>query len=109
MHVITFDLERVTHTDRVFDTGRLAGELQHFFLRTTGNKYAAEPYIGHFLHEYCCHFPDRDAAFASVTRRIPFYMGVTLLRIARNNYLDMDYRQKLIREGEITLERGLVC
>ncbi len=106
MNVITFDLERVNRTDRVFDTGRLAGELQHFFLRSTGNKYAAEPYIGHFLREYCCHFPDREAAFRSVTARVPFYMAVNLLRIARNSYLDMEYRRKLVNEAKITFERG---
>ncbi|MBE6379627.1 MAG: aminoglycoside phosphotransferase family protein [Lentisphaerae bacterium] len=99
MHVITFDLERVQRTDRVFDVGRMAAELQHFFMRTTGNKYAAEPYIGHFLWEYSNHFPDREATFASISRRIPFYMGVNLLRIARNSYLDNDYRQMLIREA----------
>jgi aminoglycoside phosphotransferase (APT) family kinase protein len=106
MNVITFDLERVNRTDRVFDTGRLAGELQHCFLRSTGNKYAAEPYIGHFLREYCCHFPDREAAFRSVTARVPFYMAVNLLRIARNSYLDMEYRRKLVNEAKITFERG---
>ena len=99
MHVITFDLERVQRTDRIFDVGRMAAELQHFFMRTTGNKYAAEPYIGHFLHEYSCHFPDREATFAAIARRIPFYMGANLLRIARNGYLDNDYRQMLIREA----------
>ena len=105
MHVITFDLERVQRTDRVFDVGRLAAELQHFFMRTTGNKYAAEPYIGHFLWEYCCHFPDREKTFASISSRIPFYMGANLLRIARNGYLDNDYRQKLIFEAKECLRR----
>ena len=32
-------------------------------------------------------------------RRIPFYMGVNLLRIARNSYLDHAYRQRLIAEA----------
>ena len=105
MHVITFDLERVQRTDRVFDVGRLAAELQHFFMRTTGNKYAAEPYIGHFLWEYSCHFPDREKTFASISGRIPFYMGANLLRIARNGYLDNDYRQKLIFEAKECLRR----
>ena len=99
MHVITFDLERVQRTDRIFDVGRMAAELQHFFMRTTGDKYAAEPFIGHFLWEYSCHFPDREKTFESISKRIPFYMGANLLRIARNGYLDYDYRQKLIREA----------
>src|SRR5699024_1884713 len=43
--VISFDLERLKRADRVFDTGRVAAELMHFFLLMTGNKYAAEPFI----------------------------------------------------------------
>ena len=99
LHVISFDMERVKQSDRVFDVGRIAGELQHFFLRSTGNKYNAEKFIGHFLWEYCCHFPDRNSAFQSVCCRIPFYMGTTLLRIARNGYLDVSYRRKLVNEA----------
>lgn len=99
-HVITFDLERVRLTDRIFDVGRLAGELKHFFLQATGNGYAAEPFIGHLLWEYACHFPDRNRAFSSITSRVPFFMGLTLLRIARNRYLSWDYRRRLIDEAK---------
>ncbi len=105
MHVITFDFERSQRTDRLFDVGRLCAELQHFFLRMTGNKFAAEPFIGHFLWEYCCHFPDREKTFESISRKIPFYMGMNLLRIARNNYLDNDYRHRLILEAGECLRR----
>lgn len=106
MQVTAFDLERNRRTDRLFDVGRIAAELQHFFLRNAGNKYAAEPFIGHFLWEYCCHFPDRDRAFASITGKIPYYMGMNLLRIARNSYLDWNYRRLLIEEAKKCLERN---
>jgi aminoglycoside phosphotransferase (APT) family kinase protein len=105
LKVITFDLERTKHADRVFDTGRIAGELKHFFMRATGNKDAADPFIGHFLWEYACHFPNRDSAFQSITGRTPFYMGITLLRIARNNWIDAAYRHRLIREAKECLRR----
>ena len=105
MYVITFDLERMHRSDRLFDTGRIAGELQHFFLQYTGNKYAAEPFIGNFMWEYATHFPDRDRAFAAITARLPFYMGMTLLRIARNTYLTYHYRRGLIEEAKLTLQR----
>ncbi|MDD3154743.1 MAG: phosphotransferase [Victivallaceae bacterium] len=104
-HVISFDLERGHYTDRVFDVGRMAAELFHFFLRSTGNKYAAEPFIGHFLWEYACHFPDREKAFQSITKRVPFYMGITLLRIARNGYLNWNYRRTLVEEAKQSLRR----
>lgn len=105
LHVTAFDLERSHRADRVFDTGRVAGELKHFFLRATGNKYASEPFIGHFLWEYACHFPDRDRAFRSICERVPFYLAATLLRIARNGYLDREYRRLLIEEAELALRR----
>ena len=105
LYVISFDMERVKATDRVFDVGRLAAELQHFFLRSTGNKYAAEPFIGHFLWEYSCHFPNREQTFAAIKRRVPFYMGTTLLRIARNHYLDFNYRRQLVCEADLCLRR----
>ena len=97
--VMAFDLERARYADRVFDTGRMAGELKHFFLRATADKDAAEPFIRHFLWEYACHFPDRDRAFQSITGRTPFYMGITLLRIARNSWVESEHRRRLIDEA----------
>ena len=59
-------------------------------------RHRAEPFIGHF--------PDRQRAFASITRRVPFYMGVTLLRIARNSWFNNDYRRILIDEAKNILK-----
>jgi len=101
--VIAIDLERMKRADRVFDVGRVAGEIKHFFMQHTGDHLRAEPFIGHFLWEYACHFPDRDSAFASITRRVPFYMGLTLLRIARNAWINGNYRRQLLDEAKRTL------
>jgi hypothetical protein len=103
LSVIAIDLERMRRADRVFDLGRIAGELQHLYIQATGNKYAAEPFISHFLWEYACHFPDRSRAFQSITGRIPFQMALTLLRIARNSWVDEPHRQRLILEAKIIL------
>jgi len=105
LSVVAFDLERTKRADRVFDTGRIAGELKHFFMRATGNRYAAEPFIGHFLWEYSCHFPDRESAFRSITGRTPFYIGITLLRIARNSWVGPEYRRRLLNEAKECLRR----
>lgn len=105
LEVTTFDLERTKRADRVFDTGRIAGELKHFFMRASGSKDAAEPFIGHFLWEYACHFPNRDSAFRSITGRTPFYMGITLLRIARNGWIEPGYRHRLVGEAKECLRR----
>ncbi len=98
--VIAIDLERMKWADRVFDLGRLCGELKHFFFQATADPLAAEPFIGHLLWEYSGLFPDRESAFHAITRRIPFYMGITLLRIARNSWIDDRYRWRLIHEAK---------
>jgi thiamine kinase-like enzyme len=103
LNVIAIDLERMRSSDRTFDLGRVAGELLYSFLQANGDKYAAEPFIGHFLWEYACHFPDRERAFRSITGRLPFQMGLTLLRIARNSWVTPVCRQRLIEEAKITL------
>ncbi len=102
---IAIDLERMQFADRAYDLGMIAGEIKHHFMRTTHHGEHAEPFIGHFLWEYSTHFPDRHAAFASITERTPFYMGMTLLRIARNSWLDWRYSQVLVHEAVHILRR----
>ena len=97
------DLERLKATDRVFDLGRVTAEIKHFFMQYTGNREPAEPFIGHFLYEYACHFPDRQSAFSAITSRLPFYMGLTLLRIARNSWITGAHRRRLLEEAKQTL------
>jgi aminoglycoside phosphotransferase (APT) family kinase protein len=103
LSVIAIDLERMTRADRVFDLGRITGELQHYFLEATGSTHGAEPFIGHFLWEYACHFPDRSSAFRSITGRLPFQMALTHLRIARNSWVSAQHRRRLVEEAKIIL------
>jgi len=100
MDVAAIDLERMKRGDRIFDVGRVAGELQHAFMRDCGDWRRAEPFIGHFLWEYSCHFPDREQTFESITARAPYYMALNLLRIARNGYLGHDYARRLVRQAK---------
>jgi Phosphotransferase enzyme family len=96
MDVAAIDLERMKRGDRMFDVGRVAGELQHSFMRAVGDWHRAEPFIGHFLWEYSGHFPDRRETFESITARAPYYMALNLLRIARNDYIGRDYGGRLV-------------
>jgi Phosphotransferase enzyme family len=100
MDVAAIDLERVKRGDRMFDVGRVAGELQHAFMSVVGDWRRAEPFIGHFLWEYSCHFPDRQRAFESITSRAPYYMALNLLRIARNDYIARDYGGRLVARAK---------
>ena len=104
LDVAAIDLERAKRGDRMFDVGRVAGEIQHAFMAATGHADRAEPFISHFLWEYCCHFPDRYAAFGSITARLPYYMAMNLLRVARNDYICNDYGEKLIRQSKRLLQ-----
>jgi len=104
LDVAAIDLERMKRGDRMFDVGRVAGELQHAFMRDSGDWRRAEPFIGHFLWEYSCHFPDRKQAFESITARAPYYMALNLLRIARNGYIGQDYGRRLVRQAKRILQ-----
>ena len=104
MDVAAIDLERMKRGDRMFDVGRVAGELQHAFMRDTGDRHRADPFIGHFLWEYSCHFPDRQRTFESIKARVPYYMALNLLRIARNDYIDRDYGGRLVSQAKRLLQ-----
>ncbi|HUK67975.1 MAG TPA: phosphotransferase [Streptosporangiaceae bacterium] len=100
MDVAAIDLERMKRGDRMFDVGRVAGELEHAFMRSFGTRHRAEPFIEHFFWEYSCHFPDRERTFECITARAPYYMALNLLRIARNDYIGWDYGGRLIRRAK---------
>jgi len=103
------DLERMTWSDRCWDLGFMAAELKHHLMWRTGNGWAAEPFIGHFLWEYSVDHRNRGGAqsFHDITGRIPLYMALGLLRIARNDWLDLPYRRNLMREAKRCLKYGL--
>jgi aminoglycoside phosphotransferase (APT) family kinase protein len=104
LDVAAIDLERMRRGDRLFDVGRVAGELQHAFMATTGDANRAEPFLGHFLWEYSCHFPDRESAFRSITARLPYYMAMNLLRVARNDYIGPEYAGTLVAQSKRLLQ-----
>jgi hypothetical protein len=104
--VVAIDLEMAKRTDPVFDIGMVCGEIKHSFLLRNGSREASEPFIGTFLRSYCRYTGDRDGAFRNITARLPFFMGLTELRIARNRYLSFAYRQRLAQEGIACLQSG---
>lgn len=105
--VVAIDLERMRNGDMAYDVGMVCGELKHAFMWRTGNPFASEPFINHFLRMYANHFGDAGKAFRNITFRNPFYMALTELRIARNDYLDWSYRKRLAHEARSCLKWGL--
>ena len=62
---------------------------------------------GTFFESYASHFHDPKKAFKEITMRNSFYMAMTELRIARNDYLDLNYRKRLADEALQCLKWGL--
>jgi len=104
LDVAAIDLERMKRGDRTFDVGRVAGELLHSFMRVCGDRHRAETFIAHFLREYSGHFRDREKMFESLTARVPYYMALNLMRIARNDYIDRAYGERLIAYAKKLLQ-----
>ncbi|MBK5190855.1 MAG: phosphotransferase [Methanosarcinales archaeon] len=104
--VIAIDLDKTKRADRCWDLGFIAAELKHHFTWRTGDSLAAEPFIGHFLWVYAVTYGD-EQFFYTITRKIPLYMALGLLRIARNIWLDEPYRSNLITEAYKCLKYGL--
>jgi serine/threonine protein kinase len=77
----------------VRDLGILTAELKNEFELHKGGGWKAEPYIGNFLWKYSRGEKD----FFYITRILPFFMSIGLLRSARLH--QSDYRNYLIREA----------
>jgi thiamine kinase-like enzyme len=104
--VTGIDLEKMKWADRCWDLGFIAAELKHHFMWRMGDSWAAEPFIGHFLWQYAASYEDSQF-FTILTRKIPLYMALGLLRIARNSWLDDPHRKNLLNEAKLCLEYGL--
>jgi len=105
-NVTGIDLEKMKWADRCWDLGFIAAELKHHFMWRTGDGWAAEPFISHFLWEYAVNYGDAQF-FRTITGKSPLYMALGLLRIARNHWLDESYRKHLIAEAKRCLKYGL--
>jgi hypothetical protein len=77
----------------------VAGELKHQCMMHSGNRFAAEEYIGHFYWEYSRRCNDPYKTFKALTAKNPFYMAYTEFRIAGNEWLAWDHRKWLTFEG----------
>ena len=77
----------------VRDLGILTAELKNEFELHKGGGWKAEPYIGNFLWKYSRGEKD----FFYITRILPFFMSIGLLRSARLH--QSDYRNYLISEA----------
>ena len=87
------------HVNLVHDLGIVAAELKFYFAFHRGDGRNAEPYIGHYLWQYCRHEPE----FYAITRALPFFMSQGLLRMAKLG-LGPDERAFVFREAEACLE-----
>lgn len=93
VYALDFESARL-HANPIHDLGVMAAELKHYFAMHKKDDTRAEPYIGHFLWQY-----SRDLSeFKSITRTLPFYMSLGLLRMNRLR-IDPDRGEYIMREA----------
>ena len=98
VYALDFESARL-HSHPVHDLGIISAELKHFFAFHKGDASRAEPYIGHFLWQYSQDSTD----FNNITRALPFFMSLGLLRIQRLN-IDPDHGAFIFREAMACLQ-----
>lgn len=96
VYALDFESARL-HANPVHDLGIMAAELKHYFAMHKKDDSRAEPYIGHFLWQYSRGITE----FKDVTRVLPFYMSLGLLRMNRLR-IDPD-------DGEYVLKEAIAC
>lgn len=89
----------IEHANFVHDLGIVAAELKNYFVIHRGDAKMAEPYIGHYLWKYSRNEPE----FYAITRALPFFMSLGMLRMARMR-LGADHRDYVFREAKACLE-----
>ncbi len=93
------DVEAAGWGDYAHDLGCVAAELKHLFLLHGRGRGASEEYIRRLYESYFSDGFMMSESFESMTQRGRFFMGLFELRMARNGWLDWDYRKGLIREA----------
>ena len=103
---VALDLERLRVGDRLWDLSWVAGELKHAWGWRTSDFSGSEAAIRHFFRMYLT----ATGLDPALTHRLyglnPFYMALAELRIARNLYLNRDYRRELVAEARRCLAYG---
>jgi tRNA A-37 threonylcarbamoyl transferase component Bud32 len=101
VYMLDFESSR-GHANYVHDLGITAAEIKHFFAFHRNDPRQAEPYIGHYLWKYA----HSESEFYTITRALPFFMSLGLLRMARLN-LGAKRRAYIFQEATACLEGGL--
>jgi tRNA A-37 threonylcarbamoyl transferase component Bud32 len=82
------------HANSIRDVGTLCAEMKNYFQLNCESGNKAEPYIGHFLW----HYSRSEKEFRQISRTLPFFMSIGLLRPARL-YRHSAYYNDLLKEA----------
>ncbi|AFV24743.1 hypothetical protein Mpsy_2539 [Methanolobus psychrophilus R15] len=82
------------HANSIRDVGTLCAEMKNYFQLNCGSGMKAEPYIGHFLW----HYSKNEEDFHRISKTLPFFMSIGLLRTARL-YRHSPYYDYLLKEA----------
>ncbi len=102
--VIAIDLERLHTSDAALDLGCALAEIHHTFLLHGKDAAASTPLGERFLDRYITHRQQSQATLSTLRERSRFFKGSMMLRICRNEWLDLNYRRILLAEAEQWLQ-----
>jgi tetratricopeptide (TPR) repeat protein len=98
------DFERYAPGDRAADLGRMAAEIHHLFSLHDRDHGGAKTLVERFVSDYTLLLPNGRQDAAELGPRVEFYRGCDQLRISRNRWLDLAYRQRLAAAALDSLE-----
>ncbi len=101
VYLLDFESSR-EQANFVQDLGIVAAELKFYFVTHRKDGRLAEPYIGHFLW----HYSRNESEFYMITRALPFFMSLGLLRMARLGQ-SLEHRAYIFQEAMACLKSGL--
>jgi len=101
VYLLDFESSR-EHANFVQDLGIVAAELKHYFAVHRRNARLAEPYIGHYLWNYS----RSESEFYRITKALPFFMSLGLLRMARLEQ-SPEHRAYILQDAGDCLDSGL--
>lgn len=82
------------YANSVHDLGIMAAKLRNYFGWEKGNIEKAEPYIGHFIRNYC----NDEEEFFKITEVLPFFMSLGWFRKARCG-MHVEHRSMVLNEA----------
>ncbi|AHF98016.1 MAG: hypothetical protein ACPLW6_05525 [Desulfurella sp.] len=94
--IYAIDMEKAKIASLELDLGFIVAELKHHFMLFGQKDNDASEYISFFLNNYCL-LSSRN--INDIENNLEIFISLGLFRIARNMYLDANYRKLLVKKA----------